>query len=186
MERMTKTLSAVVFVMVGLAGLADAQDAPGRLDVRLTANGAPAAGSFEILPSQGGPAVGQGPAGTPLDVPAGVYDVKATLTEAIDRPTRSRGGVEVEAGADRVLRIDFQVGRVTLLCKKDGETVSADVALRRPGRSSWLPAVQCGVPFLVSGGTYEADVTLEGASTGIHVPRLQIMAGTTQRLAVEL
>ena len=183
---MTKTLCTVVFLMVGLAGLAGAQDAPGKLDVRLTANGSPASGSFEVLPSQGGPAVGQSPAGTPVDVPAGVYDVKATLTEAIDRPSRSRGGVEVEAGAVRVLRIDFQVGRVTLLCRKDGETVAADVSLRRPGRSSWLPAVHCGVPFLVSGGTYEADVTLEGAATGILVPRLQIMAGTTQRLAVDL
>ena len=186
MERMTKTLCTVVFLMVGLAGLAGAQDAPGKLEVRLTANGSPATGSFEVLPSQGGPAVGQGPAGTPLAVAAGVYDIKATLTEAIDRPTRSRGGVEVEAGADRVLRIDFQVGRVTLLCRKDGETLSAEVALRRPGSSAWLPAVRCGVAFLVSGGTYEADVTPDGASTALRVPRLQIMAGTTQRLAVDL
>ncbi|MBI5491070.1 MAG: hypothetical protein HY905_27310 [Deltaproteobacteria bacterium] len=183
---MTKIAGTLALLLAALAGAAGAQDARGKLEVRLTANGEPAAGTVEIFPSQGGPSAYAGPTGTPVELPAAVYDVKVTLTDAIDHPTRSRGGIEVTVGNDRTVHIDFQVGRVTLLCRKDGEALDAEISLRRPGSSNWLPAVHCGVPFLVSGGTYEADVTPLDSLTGVQAGPLQIMSGTTQRLAIDL
>ncbi|MBI5501900.1 MAG: hypothetical protein HY907_16775 [Deltaproteobacteria bacterium] len=183
---MTRIAGSLALLLAALAGAAGAQDAQGTLDVRLSANGEPAAGTVTIFPSAGGPAAYDGPANAPAALPHGVYDVKATLTDAIDHPTRSRGGIELTAGDDRTIHIDFQVGRVTLLCRKNGTALDAEISLRRPGSSTWLPAVHCGVPFLVSGGTYEADITPLDSTTGTPAGTLQIMAGTTQRLALDL
>ncbi len=186
MKRAMKTASLLVVAAACFATLAAAQTATGKLTVELTANGQGATGTVEILPAQGGAAAAQGATGTTFEVPAGAYDVKATLTDAIDDPQRTMGGIDVAAGAARTVRVDFQLGRVTLVCRKAGADVAGEAKLRRPGSSAWLPVVRCGETFLVSGGTYEAQVTAAGAAQPVSIDFLQIMSGATQRLPVEL
>jgi hypothetical protein len=181
-----KTAGIWVVAVACFATIAVAQVATGKLTVELTANGQAAAGTVEILPAQGGSAAAQGASGAAFDVPAGAYDVKATLTDAIDDPQRTIGGIDVAAGEGRTVRVDFQVGRVTLVCRKGDVDVTGDAKLRRPGSSAWLPAVRCGETFLVSGGTYEAQVTASGATQAVSIDFLQVMAGAAQRLPIDL
>jgi hypothetical protein len=181
-----RTASLLLVALAFSAGLAAAQGTGGKLRVQITANGEPAAGTVEVFPSAGGPAVVRGDGGTLLDVAAGTYDVKATLTEALDDPVRMRGGIDVAAGAEKTAHVDFQVGRAALVCRRGDADVAGQARIRRPGTALWLPTVRCGESFLVSGGTYEAEVTPDGASVPVVIDRLQIMAGATQRLPVEL
>jgi hypothetical protein len=97
-----------------------------------------------------------------------------------------RGGIDVAAGAEKTAHVDFQVGRAALVCRRGDADVAGQARIRRPGTALWLPTVRCGESFLVSGGTYEAEVTPDGASVPVVIDRLQIMAGATQRLPVEL
>ena len=181
-----KRASIWVGAVACFATIAVAQGTSGKLTMELTTNGQPTARTIEILPAQGGAAAAQGASGAAYDVPAGAYDVKATLTDALDDPQRTMGGIDVAADAARTVRVDFQVGRVTLVCRKAGADVPGDAKLRRPGSSAWLPSVRCGEAFLVSGGTYEAQVTASGAAQAVAIDFLQIMAGAAQRLAIDL
>jgi hypothetical protein len=128
--------------------------------------------------------VATGAAAAVLEVPPGTYDVKVTLTDAIDDPARTKDAVTVASGAEVAVAVDFEVARVTLVCRRGETDLAGDVRLRRPGTSSWLPAVRCGEAFLVSGGTYEAEVSIAGVAQVVRLPRLQFMSGATQRLPV--
>ncbi|MBN1774249.1 MAG: hypothetical protein JXB32_23520, partial [Deltaproteobacteria bacterium] len=121
-----------------------------------------------------------------LEVPVATYRVKVTLTEALDDPVRSQDDVRVAAGAPATVKIDFEVSRITLVCRKGDADVQGEVKIRRPGASTWLGPVRCGEPFVVSGGSYEAQVTAAGASAPVTIDRVQIMAGATQRLPLHL
>jgi len=178
------TLATIAFLSV--VSLATAQGALGKLKVTVTANGEAAAATVEVLPAAGGAAVAHGEGGKVLDVPAGTFEVRATLTEAIDDPVQTKSGVVVTAGAQADVSIDFEVARVTLVCRKGGADVTGTVKIRRPGASGWLPEVRCGEAFLVSGGTYEAQVTVTGAAQPVSIDRVQIMSGATQRLPLNL
>jgi len=171
--------------LIGAAGVAAAQAAAGKLQVEITANGEPAAGKIELLPAGGGNPVASGDAGTTLDVPAGTWDVKATLTAAIDRPSRTEPGVVVGPGGPAVVRVEFSVARATFVCRRGDTAVGGHVRLRRPG-AAWLPAVRCDEPFVVSGGAYEAELTVDGGGPTVAVPRVQLMAGATQRRQLDV
>jgi hypothetical protein len=188
MKRTMRTASLLLVTLACAAGLAAAQSRStgGTLTVEVTANGEHAAGTVEVFPAAGGPSTVHGDAGTALPVPPGTYDVQATLTDAIDHPQHRRGGIDVAAAAARTAHIDFQIGRVTLVCRKAGLDVPGAARIRRPGASAWLPEVRCGREFLVSGGTYEGEITPDGAANATRVDLLQIMEGATQRLPVDL
>jgi hypothetical protein len=181
-----RTGIAVGALLVCLAGLAAAQAALGKLKVEVTANGEAAVGKVELLPAAGGAALATSDGGGVFDVPAGTYQVKATLTEALDDPVRTQDGVQVTAAAPATVKIDFEVSRITLVCRKGDTDVQGELKIRRPGSSAWLGPVRCGEPFLVSGGSYEAQVTAAGAAAPVTIDRVQIMAGATQRLALQL
>lgn len=165
------------------AGGALAQPAPrGTVRVEVTANGTDADAQIELLPPAGGTAAATGAPRTPLAVPPGTWNVRVTLTGALDRPARTREAVAVAAGAETSVRVDFEVAEVAFACRKGTAEASGEVRIRRPGASAWLPPVACGRTFLVSGGTYEAQATVGG--TSVQVEALQIVAGAVQRLPI--
>jgi hypothetical protein len=185
MRPVMRTGIAVGALLVCVAGVAVAQAAVGKLKVELTANGEAAGGRVEVRPAGGGAAV-TAEAGRALELPAGTYQVKVTLTEALDDPVRTQDEVRVTAGAQAVVTVDFEVSRITLVCRQGDTDVQGEVKIRRPGAATWLGPVRCGEPFVVSGGSYEAQVTAAGASAPVTIDRVQIMAGATQRLPLHL
>ena len=185
MGRAMRTGIAVGILLACMASIAAAQAAVGKLMVAVTANGEAAVGRVEVLPAGGGAAVTT-EGGRAVDVPVGTYQVKVTLTEALDDPVRTQDAVQVTAGAQATVTVDFEVSRITLVCRKGEADVQGEVKIRRPGASAWLGPVRCGEPFLVSGGSYEAQVTAAGAATPVTIDRVQIMAGATQRLPLHL
>jgi len=180
-----RTGVAVGVVLACLAGVAVAQATLGKLKVEVTANGEAAAGKVEIVPGGGGATVTT-EGGRVVELPAGTYQVKTTLTEALDDPVRTQEDVRVTAGALATVKTEFEVSRITLVCRKGDADVQGEVKIRRPGASAWLGPVRCGEPFLVSGGSYEAQVTAAGATAPVTIDRVQIMAGATQRLPLHL
>src|SRR5690606_23172902 len=60
---------------------------PGQLRAEVVENGAPAIASVEVR--QAGQVVASGSTASPIQLPAGTYDVTLTLDGALDRPTRS-------------------------------------------------------------------------------------------------
>jgi len=185
MTRWMRTGIAVGALLACVAAVAAGQAALGRLKVEITANGEAADAEVELQPAGGGRTVTV-EANRAAEVPAGAYRVKATLTAALDDPVRTQDDVRVTAGALTAVRIDFDVSRITLVCRRGDTDVQGEVKIRRPGASAWLGPVRCGEPFLVSGGTYEARVTAAGASAPVAIDRVQIMAGATQRLPLHL
>jgi len=169
---------------VAAAGVVFAQS-NGTLRVDVTASLEPAEASVEVLPQGGGEAVASGSSGGAFDLPPGTYDVEVTLTEAIDDPVKTKRGLRVEAGLENSVTVNFDASRVTLVCRRGDGAVEGKVRIRRPGAGAWLPDVRCGEAFIVSGGSYEAEVT---PATGpvVAVDRLQIMSGATQRIPVAI
>lgn len=188
MSRWMRTGIAVGAVLACLAAVAVAQAALGKLKVEITANGEPVDGAdarVDLLPAGGGRTV-VAEANRVAEVPAGIYQVKATLIDALDDPVRTQDDVRVVAGEQATVKIDFEVSRITLVCRKGETDVQGEVKIRRPGASAWLGPVRCGEPFLVSGGTYEAQVTVAGGGAPVAIDRVQIMSGATQRLPLHL
>ena len=185
MRRWMRTGIAIGALVACAAAVAAGQVALGRLKVEITANGEPSDAKVELQPAGGGRSVIV-EANRAAEVPAGTYRVRATLTAALDNPVRTRDDVRVTAGAQTAVRIDFDVSHITLVCRRGDSDVQGEVKIRRPGAAAWLGPVRCGEPFLVSGGTYEALVTVAGASAPVAIERVQIMAGATQRLPLHL
>ncbi|NMC69106.1 MAG: hypothetical protein GYA57_03440 [Myxococcales bacterium] len=185
MRRWMRTGIAVGALLACVAAVAAAQAALGKVKVEITANGETVDAEVELQPAGGGRTVTV-EANRAEEVPAGTYHVKATLTAALDDPVRTQDDVRVAAGAQTAVQIDFEVSRITLVCRRGDTDVPGEVSIRRPGASIWLGPVRCGEPFLVTGGTYEARVTAEGASAPVAIDRVQIMAGATQRLPLHL
>jgi hypothetical protein len=176
--------------LAACAAAAAAQEAPGRVAVAVLALDEPAAARIQVFRDRDDTPVAAGAAGEPIELPAGSWRIVATLEAAIDRPERGRHGVLVRSGETTALTINFNVARVTLRClwNDDAEATGA-VKLRRPGESEWLPEVPCGAPFLVSGGTYEAEARIahpDGRTATVHVDRLQDVNGGVQALPVRV
>lgn len=186
--RTVGTLGAAVVLIGAAVGGVTAQSARGKLRVSVMANGEAAEGSVEVLQIGGGATAASGPAAETLDVPPGTYDLRVTLTQAIDDPTTTCEGVVVVAGAETAIDVDFEVSRLTLVCRDGDAEVAGTVRMRRPGAARWLPDVRCGETFLVSGGTYEAEVrSASGSPAAVTlIERLQVMSGGTQSLPLAL
>ncbi len=174
-------------ILAVVAATAAAQTTQGKLKVNVTANGRAASATMDVLAAGDRAALASGDAGRAVDVPAGAYELRVVLTEAIDRPVLSRSGIVVEAGRETAVDVDFEVGRVTLMCGGAGYEADAKARIRRPGAPGWLPEVRCGEEFLISGGTYETEIVAGAGRDRVVFPvrRIQVMGGATQALRLE-
>lgn len=138
---------------------------PGTLKVTATFNGAAVAATIEVRRT-GETEVREtrtlsGDQAAEFSLPPGRYDVRAVYPGAIDAAADVREGQRIESGATR--RVDFafdSISQVTIECKKGGRNVNGTIRLRRPGGTEYPFEARCQEEFIISGGAWEAQVTL--------------------------
>lgn len=112
-----------------------------------------------------------------FSLPPGRYAVSASFPGSVDNAHDVRENQRIRS--DRTLDIDFtfeNISQVTLTCVSNRRSTSGTIRLRRIGADDWLTQVRCGQEFIISGGSYEAEVSV-GRNTVIQIPQLQITGG---------
>lgn len=195
MQRGRQVMVAVVFLAGATAlallagqGAADAQ-AGGALVVNVRAGGKAAKGQVVVNTTDAEPReVAKGPAGTPMPLPAGTYDVTITCTDLVDAPTQELRGLAI--ASETVTReVSFPAGTVTLHVKRGGSALqNAALQLSKTGGAPLPGAAKTGVPFSASPGQYEAEVVLgKGRSKASHsITGIQVYDGATRSIPVSL
>lgn len=125
---------------------------PGQLRAEVVENGAPAIASVEVR--QAGQVVASGSTASPIQLPAGTYDVTLTLDGALDRPTRSVR-VEVPEGGMATARASFSTAILEVRFTKDRAGVPGLATIRQGERV--IGTLGSGVTARVSAGTYQID-----------------------------
>ena len=151
----TRWTLALLAVMA--ASAAHAQGARGRIVVEVTENGRAAPGRFVVHGSDGTEA-GSATSGTPVQVRPGTYDVVVYLDGAIDRPERWVRGLAVGGGATARANAAFETGTVSLRVTAGGRRAAATVVVHRVGEDAEVATLGCGVPGVLSAGTYDFQV----------------------------
>lgn len=136
----------------GTPTAAPAPARPGRLTAVVDENGAHAPSSVHVR--RGGRLVASGSSATPIELPAGTYDVTITLETALDRPTRTVR-VSVPEGGTATARASFRTSIIEVRFTKDRTAVHGLATLRQGGRV--IGTLGSGVTARVSAGTYEID-----------------------------
>jgi hypothetical protein len=166
---------------------------PGTLEVTATFNGEPAEGPVEVRRAgqenvEAAGAVSRARTTESFSLPPGRYDVRVLYPPAIDQAADVRENFRVRSG--QTSRIDFSfenVSQVTLECKRGGRSTAGSVRLRRPRAETWLPAVRCNESFYISGGPFEAEVTVgSGRGALVITTDQQIVGGGIVRTPIEI
>jgi hypothetical protein len=165
-------LALVVMISGFLASLGVALgESATSVRVNVRAGGGPARAMIKIsMPSERAREVARGDAGGAIAVPPGSYDLTVTCLELLDQPTVTVSGVAVQGGKALVQEVTFPAGTVVVNVAYAGKLIPhLELLLRkRPGRVGAIPLPQLaasGVPFKLSPGQYEAEVTIPA---GIH------------------
>ncbi|MBN1769832.1 MAG: hypothetical protein JXB32_01120, partial [Deltaproteobacteria bacterium] len=121
-----------------------------------------------------------------FSLPAGRYDIRAVFPGAVDSAADVREGLRVREGETATHEFAFDsISQVTLECKRGGRNVSGKIKLRRPGGTDYEFEVQCGNEFFISGGAWEAEVTVgSGRSPLILQTTVQIVGGGVLRTPI--
>src|SRR5690606_10182932 len=112
----------------------------------------PAIASVEVR--QAGQVVASGSTASPIQLPAGTYDVTLTLDGALDRPTRSVR-VEVPEGGMATARASFSTAILEVRFTQARPGVPALPTIRQGERV--IGTLGSGVTARVSAGTYQID-----------------------------
>jgi len=130
------------------------------------------------------------PAGKPIDLPAGTYDIKTTFTTAVDHPVREFRDVKLNPGDKLEREIQFPVGQVTLTTRSNAK---AKVKLRRQAEGRpredakeepWFETMPVtNEPFIISAGTFEIEVqTGTGKGKGFKVKGVTVYSDGIQTI----
>jgi hypothetical protein len=166
---MKTTMQGGVLVALGLATIlcvCGETQATGRLSVSVTINDGPAACTFTVFVSAtnpgpiGGKAPGtvytSGACGPAIDVPAGVYDVKAVNTTLWDQPEKWSRAIRVVDGGTQNVSLAFEAGNMNL----NFSCTPCRAEVHRPGGGAALSS-QCGSGSRqLSTGTYDVRFQL--------------------------
>jgi hypothetical protein len=164
---------------------------PGTLIVKVTFNGAAIDSPIEIRRT-GQPDVVEsatlsgGTMEATFSLPPGRYDVRAGFPQAIDGAAEVKEAIRIQSGQDKTVEFTFDsMSQVTLECKRGGRNASGTIRLRRPGATDYLPEARCQEEFFITGGAWEAEVTIGGGRGGIQITTtLQIVGGGVIRTPI--
>lgn len=194
MEISRRRAQVVVFLIcatalvVAASWRAEAQSG-GAITINARAFGEAAKAEVVVLKASAEPErVATGPAGRPISVPNGSYDVEITCTELIDHPTKRLRGVEV-SGEMAEREVTFPAGVVTLRVRRGGRTLNnATLHFTRSGGEDVVGTAKTGHPFLASPGQYEAEIIVgRGRSKLAHsITGIQVYAGAKRNIPVSL
>lgn len=164
---------------------------PGTLKVTATFNGSPVnapievrrTGQSEIVESM---TLGGGRTEAEFRLPPGRYDIRAAFPGAVDGAADVREGLRIRSGETATHEFSFDsISQVTLECKRGGRNVSGKIKLRRPGGTDYPFEVQCGSEFFISGGAWEAEVTIGGGRNPLILQtNVQIVGGGVVRTPI--
>jgi hypothetical protein len=149
---------------------------PGTMIVNVTFNGSPVDGAEVRVHRTGQEAVEQsrtltgGAVDATFELPPGRYDVSVPFPGAIDGMADGQQGLRIETGRTKRVTIPFDsLAQVTLNCQRGGRNTNGTIRLRRTGSTDFLPEVRCQQEFRISGGAWEAEVTIGGGRSGVQV-----------------
>lgn len=164
---------------------------PGTLKVTATFNGSPVAAPIEVRRTGQSDIVdsvtlGGGRTEAEFSLPPGRYDIRAVFPDAVDGAADVREGLRIRSGETTTHEFAFDsISQVTLECKRGGRNVSGKIKLRRPGGTDYPFEVQCGDEFFISGGAWEAEVTVGGGRNPLILQTsIQIVGGGVVRTPI--
>ena len=149
---------------------------PGKLVVEVSFNGAAVEGAEVRVYRTGQEAVQEsitltgGLTAAEFDLPPGRYDVRVPFPHSLDAGSDGQEGFRIETGRTKRITLPFDsIAQVTLQCSRNGRNSNGTIRLRRQGGTEFLPEVRCQEEFYITGGTWEAEVTLGSGRSGVQV-----------------
>ena len=149
---------------------------PGKLVVEVSFNGAAVEGAEVRVYRTGQEEVQQsitltgGLTAAEFDLPPGRYDVRVPFPASLDAGSDGQEGFRIETGRTKRITLPFDsIAQVTLQCSRNGRNTNGTIRLRREGATDFLPEVRCQEEFYITGGTWEAEVTIGGGRGGVQV-----------------
>lgn len=134
--------------------------------------------------------VAKGPSGSPISVPAGMYDIEITCTDLVDHPSQTLRGVKVGGGEVVEREASFPCGETTLHIKRGGKGLGSktQVTLVKADGEKCPTTVRSGERFKSTPGNYEAEILLgRGRNKAVHaIDGIQVYDGAVRNIPVNL
>lgn len=149
----------------------------GRLKVKVSAGGERASAKLRIITASVDPqVVDEGTSEQTFDLPAGRYDVEATITTTLDPAQKRLQDVPVKAGETTERTLDFPVGTIKLQPMRGNSQVRSKVRWRYGGGGDWFEKTSnTGEEVLLSAGRYDAEIMI--GKMAITINDIQVYEG---------
>lgn len=149
----------------------------GRLKVKISAGGEPGSAKLRIITASAEPqVVDEGSSEQTYDLPAGRYDVEATISTTLDPAQKRLQDVPVKAGETTERTIEFPVGTLKLQPMRGNSPVKSKVRWRYGGGGDWFEKTSnTGEEITLSAGRYDAEIMI--GKMAITISDIQVYEG---------